>query len=453
MRKQFLLMTVSLLIFNGCSPDAESDTTAVQTPPEVVVKTAKITSYSKNSGEAGDTVTMYGENFSDKVSDIKITFDGVAATVVSATATEIVFTLPQTAKVLPELVLTIENRTIYNAVQNDYNGNIGILPTRSLTDWAVMENSYKTTEGIVRIQMVSDKILYYNTTQTGGQVYRTLDGGITWQQWAQNGFSGAFHATVNDEGWCHTGFGVSKINKGGYLGIDNTFAKFGDAKDYGTAICLYVDDNMQNGTWVSRTGQVFTTTNGTDFTKVYDANLDDKSSNTIYNKGVLTRSVEIDNDHMWIVGYKNTLGPVNGVSVYTNKPFILYKNNTTDGWKEYPFVNEAEVFYPREICFTDTQNGFLLVNNSGQATTVKLFKTTNGGDSWDQVYKGELFTKFTFKDANTGWAILDNKIYKTENGGSAWTLDYTHEKPIKNISYKNNVVWAFSTDKITKRYL
>lgn len=97
--------------------------------------------------------------------------------------------------------------------------------------------------------------------------------------------------------------------------------------------------------------------------------------------------------------------------------------------------------------FIDFVNGFVIVSSSS------LYKTTNGGDTWTKVYSGEKFTKFTFKDVNTGWAVLENKIYKTIDGGSSWILDYTHDQPIKNISYKNNVIWAISSDKIIKRYL
>lgn len=64
----------TFLMLNSCSSDSGSDPVPTPTPPVVVVKTAKITSYSKDSGETGETVSIYGENFSDKVSDIKITF-------------------------------------------------------------------------------------------------------------------------------------------------------------------------------------------------------------------------------------------------------------------------------------------------------------------------------------------------------------------------------------------
>lgn len=439
MKKKILLIAVFqfFLMLSACSSDSGEDPTPE--PPVVVIKTAKIASFSKNSGETGETISLYGENFTDKTSDIKITFDGVAATIVSATATEIKFTLPQTEKVLPKVVFTILDKEILNETKNDYNGNIGILPARTLTNWVVQENSLKNEDGIRSIQMINDKILYCNTDKTGGRVSRTLDGGITWSQWAVNGFNAGFYATTNDEGWSHTGFGVSKITKGGYLGID-TFANFGSEKDIQTPYCLYVDDDMRNGTWVSQNGKVFVTSNGVDFTKVYEI---------VDNVANLFQSTQIDNNHIWAIGYKAIK---NKEGITGNRPFILFKNNTTDGWKEYPFVNEEADYYAREVSFADNENGFLLINNYS-TLDVKLFKTTNGGDTWTQIYNGEKFTKFTFKDANTGWAVLDNKIYKTINGGSVWTLDYTNNQPIKNIGYKNNVVWAFSTDKIIKRYL
>ncbi|MDR7212230.1 IPT/TIG domain-containing protein [Flavobacterium piscis] len=430
--KKRILITIVLqvfLILGSCSgPDSEP----AVIPPVIEIKTAKITSYSKDSGETGETVSIYGENFSDKASDIKITFDGVAATIVSATATEIKFILPKTEKVLPKLEFTIENRTISKEVKNDYEGNIGILPARSFTDWVTQENNLDRDGETFNIQMESDKIVYFSSS------LKTSDGGITWQNW---GGGSVFHATINNEGWS-SGIGnpkMTKISAGGSI-LTKEFANIENTTE--TYYCIYVDANLKDGTVVAQSGKVYTTSNGIDFTKTYEL------SGT---KANLFQSTKIDNNHMWVIGYK----PIKDKDGFSfNKPFILFKNNTTDGWKEYPFVNEEPGYIAREINFVDNENGFLLINHYYQALLdVKLFKTNNGGDSWTQIYNNELFTKFTFKDANTGWAILDNKIYKTTNGGTAWTLDYTHDQKIGNIAYKNNVVWAFSKNKIIKRYL
>jgi photosystem II stability/assembly factor-like uncharacterized protein len=434
-----ILIQLSLLLSN-CSSDSEDKSTPA--PPPEITKAAKIISYSKNYGTTGETVTMKGENFTDQVSDIKITFDGVPATILSATTTEISFVLPSVEKLVPTLVLTILNRTIINNVKNNYNSSIGIAPAPSSTAWYTIPIDRKNESGIYRIQMINDKVLYYNTGP-GGDVFRTLDGGITWVRWALNSTMAGFHATVNDEGWCHTGFGISKITAGGYLGIER-FGNFDNNPNFiPTPFCIYVDNNLKNGTIVSEHGIVLSTINGIDFDKTYEVEV--LHSNYIE----LANSAEFDNDHIWAVGHKRV---ADKGGILGERPFILYKNNSTDGWKEYSFVNEPSDYYAREICFTDFSNGFLLTKNHVTFDT-KIYKTSNGGNLWSQVYNGEKFTKFTFKDANTGWAIQDNKIYKTINGGSVWTLEYTHDQPIKNISYKNNVVWAFSSEKIIKRYL
>jgi photosystem II stability/assembly factor-like uncharacterized protein len=446
MKKRIALLIVLqiALSFNSCSSDS-GDTPTNVTPPAPVVINTTIKSYSKDYGTTGETITMTGENFSTKISEIKITFDGVAATILSATATEIAFTLPATEKLLPKLVITIENRTVTNSVVNNYNGGIGILPIPPATNWFAMENGLKSEKKIGRIQMLSDKILYFSTE--GGGIYRTLDGGITWSSWALQYPNTGFHLTSNNEGWCYV-IGKGAVGVSVMPFVDKPYAEANlnyiwkeTGSTYESMYSVYVEDNMKNGTFVSQKGSVYTTENGIDINKI--RGLDDDIN--IFN------STEIDNNHIWVIGYKD----INGTDGYKAKrPFLLFKNNTTDGWKEYAFVNEEGGYYAREICFVDTQTGFLLVNKYYQVLLdVKLFKTTNGGDTWLPVYNNEKFTKFTFKDAMTGWAILDNKIYKTVDGAVTWTLDYTHDQPIRNIGYKNNVVWAFSKDKIIKRYL
>lgn len=445
MKKRILLVVVCqlFLALNGCSSDSGDNPTPE--PPVVVVKTAKITSYSKNSGETGETISLYGENLSDKVSDIKITFDGVAATIVSATAAEIKFTLPQSEKILPKVILTISGKEILNEVKNDYEGNIGILPKPVTSAWFTMENSVKSDGDIARIQFVNDKSIYYSINSTSGQiVYRTLDGGVSWAQWSYiDGYKSGFHAVLKDTGWINgfmggKGYGLYKLPEGGG-GIPygtRIWDEINFSDDRGI-YSVYADDNLLNGTLISQRGDVYITTNGASFSQAYDAHLNDEG----FYKGFINKSVETDNDHIWAGGQKT----VNAIKY----PFILFKSNETDGWKEHYLVNEPDS-YVNEISFVDKVYGFVSINS---ASETKFYKTINGGDTWTKVYTGEKFTKFTFKDANTGWAILDNKIYKTVDGAVTWTLDYTHDQPIRAIAYKNNVVWAISMDKIIKRYL
>ncbi|WP_264529066.1 IPT/TIG domain-containing protein [Flavobacterium sp. N502540] len=442
MKKRILAVAVLqfFMVLGGCSSDSGND--SIPEPPVVVVKTPKITSYSKNSGESGETISIYGENFSETVNDIKITFDGVAATIVSTSATEIKVVLPQTESVLPKVVFTISGKKINNEVRNNYSGSIGIVPTSSKTAWFTMENVLKSDKAIKRARMLSSEISYITY---GSYVYRTLDGGITWNYWAYNYNSeGDFYATKKGEGLCYTSFGASSPYVRGLIVIPengDTHSETTLWKEMGGAYpgipLVYIDENMQNGTIVSQRGVVYTNTKGGMFEMVYDSQVQNSDSNM----SRIFMGAQIDNDHIWAVGEKKE-----GEATY---PVILFKNNETDGWKQNLLKKEPGT-YVSEVSFPDKENGFLLIKNA--ANTI-FYKSINGGDTWTKVYTGEKFTKFAFKDGNTGWAILENKIYKTADGGVTWTLDYTHDQVIRTIICKDNVVWAISTDKIIKRYL
>jgi IPT/TIG domain len=438
-----------MLFFNSCSSDSGDKPSPVN-PPEVV-KNATINSFSKNFGETGETITVFGENFSAKTDEIKINFDDVAATIISATTNQIVFILPATKNLTPKFNLTIANRNITNNVKNNYEGNIGVLPKPIASEWFTMENKYNYSDDIYRVQMIDKYKIYYTTSNhaTGISVIRSLDGGISWTDWSYVGFFYySFYATKNDEGWSDSPSWFLKAPIGGHQnGSYHSFSNIKAISNNSPLISSYVEDDMKTGTVVDIKGNVYTTNDGEVFTKVFSSSLNDSND---YYYGTLQNSYQIDNNHIWAIGFKKITDP-DGFKL--DRPFILFKNNAVNTWKEYLFKDEL-MFYGREICFVDTSTGFFLIKDGSASVDItKIYKTTTGGDTWFQVYDGENFTKFAFKDGMTGWAILDNKIYKTTNGGVAWTLDYTHDQPIRNIAYKDNAVWAISNDKIIKKYL
>lgn len=90
--KNALLASILLLVltvFASCGGDDDGDTPTPQQPT--------ITSVEPSKGKAGDAVTIKGTNFSTTASDNVVNFNGVAASVTSATATEIKTTVPATA--------------------------------------------------------------------------------------------------------------------------------------------------------------------------------------------------------------------------------------------------------------------------------------------------------------------------------------------------------------------
>ncbi|MCB0488635.1 MAG: IPT/TIG domain-containing protein [Cyclobacteriaceae bacterium] len=88
MKKRFywLLIIGLVVITYACNEDTEPGTPPLEPP--------KITSIDPTRGGAGTEVIITGRNFSSTLSENEVTFNSVAATVVSATATQIVAKVP-----------------------------------------------------------------------------------------------------------------------------------------------------------------------------------------------------------------------------------------------------------------------------------------------------------------------------------------------------------------------
>ncbi len=443
MKKVITILSLILLLIS-CNKEESS------TPVIIASTEAKINSYSKNYGYSGEIISIFGENFTDKTSDITLKFDEILATIISASTTEIKCVLPVTEKVIPVLNLKIINRYVNNLVVNIYNKNIGILPKIIFNSWITVENPLNVDRFINRVQMTNSKSVYYTMSDnaTGNVVYRTLDDGVSWKYWSFCGFaSSPFTATINDNGWAYTTFGINKVPIGG----SNMSVHIWEQPK--AIVGLSVNENLNIGTFVTQNGEVYETNDGAIFNKVYAADIFSATTPPIQIAGIYECS-QINPAHIWVGGQKETSTLINGIRVTNRKPYLLYKNDNT-GWKERIFFNEPNS-QVNKLYFIDQNNGFLMIDIIGATLPewqTKILKTANGGDTWTAVYNNEKFTNFTFKDENIGWAILENKIYKTTNGGTSWQIDFTHNQNLRNISYKDNVVWVFSVDKILKYYI
>ena len=450
---KYIFFLLASITFLSCSKDA---TTAPIADNPVDYANSKIISFSKNAGTSGETITLNGENLTSDVSKISLKFDADVATIVSATTTEIKFILPVSVKTIPVLKLTISNNNIQNLVVNEYSGNIGILPVPVYNSWQAVESTLIKQVGtnspfIYRIQHIDSKKVYVATIDYGGSaIFRTLDGGISWQRWTTNiGFGrNGFWVLNTDNGWAGMINGVHKVQVGG----NPDSAPLADIilPTTGSDNTVYVDNDLQHGTVITAEGKVLTTNDGLAFTEVYRSLYINPNSVYTFLEGV---SFAINNNAIWAAGAVTTNG-----SYY--RPTIIYKNSALSDWQEYLFpVEQYYSQFPRRMVFTSVTNGFLLVHNyngsvSGAPVNFvssKIYQTTNGGNSWASIYEtGQSLTSITFKDANVGWAASGNQILKTIDGGATWTLDFNNNQIIRNISYKNNEVWAFSLDKFFK---
>jgi photosystem II stability/assembly factor-like uncharacterized protein len=75
---------------------------------------------------------------------------------------------------------------------------------------------------------------------------------------------------------------------------------------------------------------------------------------------------------------------------------------------------------PQKIQFIDTQTGYII---AGDNTFGVLFKTTDGGQSWNTIYLDALACPhgMCFLDYNTGFITGKGLFGKTTDGGATWT--------------------------------
>ncbi|MBE2281812.1 MAG: hypothetical protein IAE91_15615, partial [Ignavibacteriaceae bacterium] len=120
------------------------------------------------------------------------------------------------------------------------------------------------------------------------------------------------------------------------------------------------------------------------------------------------------------------------------------------------FVTEKNVFKSRDsaktriqitpegfsgftnIQFVDSITGFVLSDR-------KFFRTTDGGDSWQNYNypRDEEFTSFHFLDHQTGFATNVDGIFKTTNGGIDWVQETPGILEARYITFANpNLGWA-----------
>lgn len=155
----------------------------------------------------------------------------------------------------------------------------------------------------------------------------------------------------------------------------------------------------------------------------------------------------IDKDHIW-------LGTDNGKII-----------NTTDGGETWQlqFYDTTITNFINYIKMFDLQNGVAMgdeVNNDDTVTAI-LLKTTDGGQNWvaGNINKGgailDMWRRIDFVNNNTGYffksMVLPYKLYKTTNGGVSWdTTNFSQVSSYLTILkfYNENIGFAYTFGKI-----
>ena len=109
---------------------------------------------------------------------------------------------------------------------------------------------------------------------------------------------------------------------------------------------------------------------------------------------------------------------------------ILFASMTARGqWNQSPFVPN----YVYEVDFPAANAAYITGYNS-------VYKSTDGGISWNEIYNAGPFANLTdlnFINADTGFVNLYGTVYRTFDGGTSWTkISGNGGQPIKIIGEK-----------------
>jgi photosystem II stability/assembly factor-like uncharacterized protein len=102
------------------------------------------------------------------------------------------------------------------------------------------------------------------------------------------------------------------------------------------------------------------------------------------------------------------------------------------GQTNWTQINSNTTYNLRDITFTSTNIGYIVGDNG------TVLKTIDGGNNWSLIFSDitQSFVSTSFVDDNIGYILTSENLYKTENGGTTWQLKYTNQFL--------NVVWFVS---------
>ncbi len=159
----------------------------------------------------------------------------------------------------------------------------------------------------------------------------------------------------------------------------------------------------------------------------------------------LISSIDKYENLIWLGGLVST--PNNG--------FILKSTDLGKNWEEKLSVDSFGVLY---VNFFDENKGVVVsVKENSDSTSLKIFHTTDGGDSWTPnfyTYQGgtQGLKSFHFSNPNDGWQCIGDlpfpsdmgRIMNTTDGGLTWNLQMIDS--LDNLDlikfYDSNYGWA-----------
>lgn len=285
-----------------------------------------------------------------------------------------------------------------------------------------------TTGGFSNVSMVSDEVFFFYSGNDN-KIFKTLDGGNTWQTLVCEGTVERVFFVTPDIGYVAIRNDILKTVDGGITWIStskvhvipsNITSMFFLNENTGYA---YREHNAMMST--TDGGKTWKTTNLSDqINSIYFTDF-----NTGYasgEHGALYRTTDAGNSWEWIgISARIYAYDLNSIYFLSNTTGFAVGHRgrilkTTDGgnsWQPYAFTYDAI----GSLEFPSNDVAYAIAGRN-------IWKTRDKGVSWKSVSNFEIhtyssFDKSHFVNENTGFVTTDEyvKLYRTTNGGVSWT--------------------------------
>lgn len=313
--------------------------------------------------------------------------------------------------------------------------------------WYVTQSTNLYPSDFFNIYFVNENIGF--STREHSDMYKTTDGGETWIKLA--GISDAIYSIyfLNENMGYVTGYQgvIFKTTDGGNTW---TWAGFQNGRFDGTSMfgIYFEDNNIGYATGVR--GRIIKTTDGGNTWSEHSPTYSTFNEIKVFESGIgFARS---SNGYFKTTDYGNSWVFASAVDHYSfcSGSFFINENvgysigngsvedlfKTTDGgvsWnKLYDPENNMDGL--NEVFFIDENNGFI----SGGFNTRKILKTTDGGITWFEVLDQNV-GKIQFINSQIGYAHrLGSSIgtmYKTIDGGNTWNINIEVDEEINDFHF------------------